>query len=446
MKQKRSKGLSILLAIAMVLSLGYGIVTGVEKEVKAEQKAGSTGTYKAYLGFQIYPSWATRSEWNDSKTGITSTTVRLNKKDVNFNYLSDIVVQNKEYTGVRNIGFTDAVMSADGTYTVGVSNFDMTSEKLLGMSTINYKRLFISTNIPLTQEGVKCTDVKLSIDGNVVATLEEAKYNTEESTNHGCYAFELAEHWNEPHGIASEDLLNDELIDGGDTKNDEVVIDSKYICKNSLSIEYKITGVDWTNVQTLPLSVGPAEEQKITYQEGIYEVVTRAIDDGTPGQVSMVGLTASGKKMTSFNVPDYITVGGLKYKVILMAENVFRKNTKIKKVVLNNVIDTVDTAEFKGCKNLSTVVFGKNYRYIIDEAFSGCTSLKSITFPAKMKVLESKAFTGCTKLASIKVNSQVKVRKNAFKGCKKTIKVSGKKADKKFVVEQIKKSGYSKVK
>ena len=38
------------------------------------------------------------------------------------------------------------------------------------------------------------------------------------------------------------------------------------------------------------------------------------------------------------------------------------------------------------------------------------------------------------------------VGKNAFKGCKKTIKVSGKSANKKFTVEQIQKSGYKKVK
>lgn len=446
MRKLFKKGLSVVLAAAMVLSLGFGIGTVKAQEVKAEQTAGAGGYYKAFLGFQVYPSWASRVEWNDPKMGLTTTKYKVGKKEYDYNYLADVMVQNKAYTGTRSVGFQDAMMTADGTYTVSVSDFDMTSEKLLGMSTINYKRLFISTNIPISENDVKCTDVKLYIDGNVVATLDEANYNHEDSTNRGCYCFELADHWNEPHGIKSEELLNDELIDGGDTSNDNVQIDSKYICKNSLAIEYTISGVDWDNVKTVPLYVGPAEEQRITCQEGIYEVITRAMDNGTVGEVSLVGLTAKGKKMTEFKMPDYIIVGGLKYKVILLAENVFRKNTTIKKVTLNNVIDTVDTAEFKGCKKLTTVIFGKKCRYLIDEAFSGCTSLKSITIPAKVRVIESEVFSGCTKLALVKVNSKVKVRKNAFKGCKKTIKVSGKKADKQYFVEQVKKSGYNKVK
>ena len=63
-----------------------------------------------------------------------------------------------------------------------------------------------------------------------------------------------------------------------------------------------------------------------------------------------------------------------------------------------------------------------------------------------IKSIGSSAFLNCKNITKLVVNQKVKVSKNAFKGCKKTIKVSGKAANKKYTVEQIKKSGYKKVK
>lgn len=84
--------------------------------------------------------------------------------------------------------------------------------------------------------------------------------------------------------------------------------------------------------------------------------------------------------------------------------------------------------------------------FIGSKAFSGCTKLQSVTLSKATKSIGSSAFLNCKNITKLVVNQKVKVSKNAFKGCKKTIKVSGKAANKKYTVEQIKKLGYKKVK
>ena len=64
-----------------------------------------------------------------------------------------------------------------------------------------------------------------------------------------------------------------------------------------------------------------------------------------------------------------------------------------------------------------------------------------------MKKVPAKAFVNCKKLSKLVLNAKVtSVKKGAFKGCKKTIKVSAKKSIKKASLKKLKKCGYKKFK
>lgn len=159
-----------------------------------------------------------------------------------------------------------------------------------------------------------------------------------------------------------------------------------------------------------------------------YKVSVAATITGTAktaGKVTVVGLSAAGKKKSTVSIKNTISASGASYQVTGIGSKVFQKSKKLKKVTLGTNINSIPANAFVGCKKLTTVKvtgvtkIGKN-------AFKGCKVLKKMTFGKK-------------NLSSVK--------KGAFKGCKKTIKVAGgSKKVKKGNIKKLKKSGYKKFK
>ncbi len=124
-------------------------------------------TYHAYIGVQS-ASYTFRNAWNEGTYG----------KDI---VADDGTVWFDQLTGwegatALNKGgdFTDVEITGDGTYKVGVTNFDFGSDETLNL-------LFVSTDIPL-DAGITISDVKVIMDGNTLYTFDEAFLSPDEQT------------------------------------------------------------------------------------------------------------------------------------------------------------------------------------------------------------------------------------------------------------------------
>ena len=121
--------------------------------------------YHAYIGVQTQ-NFTFRKVWNEASYG----------KGV---VADDGTVWFDQLTGWdgptaldKGGDFTDVEITGDGTYTVGVKNFDFGSDEYLNL-------LFVSTDIPL-DSGATISDVKVKMDGSTVYTFDEAYLSPDE--------------------------------------------------------------------------------------------------------------------------------------------------------------------------------------------------------------------------------------------------------------------------
>ena len=136
----------------------------------------------------------------------------------------------------------------------------------------------------------------------------------------------------------------------------------------------------------------------------------------------------SGTKGT-VTVPLEVTIDGVTYKVTSIADNAFKGNKKLKKVVVGSNITSIGKNAFAGCTSLTSITIGKNVKKIGKNAFTGCKKLKSITIKTKKlttKTVKKGAFNGISKKVVVKVpKSKYKTYKKLLpaKGLKKAAKI-----------------------
>ena len=125
----------------------------------------SAENYNAYIGVQTQ-NFTFRNAWNEASYGKGVTA-------------DDGTVWFDQLTGWdgptaldKGGDFTDVEITGDGTYTVGVKNFDFGSDEYLNL-------LFVSTDIPL-DSGATISDVKIKMDGSTVYTFDEAYLSPDE--------------------------------------------------------------------------------------------------------------------------------------------------------------------------------------------------------------------------------------------------------------------------
>ncbi len=153
----------------------------------------------------------------------------------------------------------------------------------------------------------------------------------------------------------------------------------------------------------------------------------------TGGDMVRIVTKASGKKpaeviytgpketKTKVTVPRTMTVGGVKCKVVDIADGAFRDNKKVKTVKISKGFTKVPSNMFYGCTKLTKVTLPKTIVSIGVNAFYGCKKLTKITIPKNVERIEAYAFMKCSKLKKIKVTSKkvVFVGIDAFKGIHK---------------------------
>ena len=127
--------------------------------------ASAADTYHAYIGVQTQ-NFTFRNAWNEPSYGLGVTA-------------DDGTVWFDQLTGWggptaldKGGDFTDVEITGDGTYTVGVKNFDFGSDEYLNL-------LFVSTDIPLDC-GATISDVKIKMDGSTVYTFDDAYLSPDE--------------------------------------------------------------------------------------------------------------------------------------------------------------------------------------------------------------------------------------------------------------------------
>ncbi len=159
-----------------------------------------------------------------------------------------------------------------------------------------------------------------------------------------------------------------------------------------------------------------------------------------------VEYTAPGNKgKASVTIPATVLLDNVKCKVTSVANNAFKNNKKIKKIVIGKNVSVIGSNAFRGCVKLSSVTLGAGVVTIKAGAFFGCTALKELTIPAKVTRIGKQALYGCKKLARIVIRTQkltsksigqnafgklyakvtVKVPKSKLKDYKKLLRAGG---------------------
>lgn len=163
------------------------------------------------------------------------------------------------------------------------------------------------------------------------------------------------------------------------------------------------------------------EDEKTLVDKHTDDIYIETRDAGTEGRT--VEYRASAENAETVKIPDTVYLDGTQYTVTSVADNAFKNNKKIKKVVISDSVKKIGKNAFAGCTNLKTVKMGKNVTTIGEKAFYGCKKLGRITLPAQVKKIGKQAFAGCKKLKKITVKTEKLTKKNvgakAFKGIHK---------------------------
>ena len=92
--------------------------------------------------------------------------------------------------------------------------------------------------------------------------------------------------------------------------------------------------------------------------------------------------------------------------------------SKLKFVLMNDSMRYIAPQAFKDCKDLETVIFGRDVWKIDDAVFALCTSLKNVYLNEGLFYIAQAAFYGCTSLEEINMPSTVRaIHDSAFAEC-----------------------------
>lgn len=143
-------------------------------------------------------------------------------------------------------------------------------------------------------------------------------------------------------------------------------------------------------------AVGTMLEDNVT--NGVYMVTITNSDVAYMGPID--------KNVASVTVPGTVTINNRTYKVSSIANNAFKNNKKLKKVVISNNVISIGNAVFQNCAKLKKVTMPTTLKIIGKKAFYNCKNLKSVVIPKKVKTVGKKAFYNCKKLRSVTILSK----------------------------------------
>ncbi len=136
-----------------------------------------------------------------------------------------------------------------------------------------------------------------------------------------------------------------------------------------------------------------------------------------PSTIERIGKQAFAncKSLKGIKLPN-----GLRY----LGENAFCGCTRLSYVILPDSLEQLPKGAFSECLMLKIVQFPEEgLTEISDDCFMNCYSLEKITIPASVARM-GRAFPGCWLLSRVIIkSSSIDVKRDAFKGCAKKIKI-----------------------
>ena len=162
----------------------------------------------------------------------------------------------------------------------------------------------------------------------------------------------------------------------------------------------------------------PKKGTKIKGNDGSTYIVTSGKGKTPTVQYTAPKSTAKG----TVTIPAKAKVDGVSYRVTSIADNAFKNNKKITKVVIGNNIVSIGKNAFAKCTKLVSVIIGKNVIKIGKDAFAGCKKLKKIVIKTK-KLTKKSVAKGAFNSVGKKV--VVQVPKSEYKAYKKLLRAKG---------------------
>lgn len=162
----------------------------------------------------------------------------------------------------------------------------------------------------------------------------------------------------------------------------------------------------------------PKKGTKIKGNDGSTYIVTSGKGKTPTVQYTAPKSTAKG----TVTIPAKAKVDGVSYRVTSIADNAFKNNKKITKVVIGNNIVSIGKNAFAKCTKLVSVIIGKNVIKIGKDAFAGCKKLKKIVIKTK-KLTKKSVAKGAFRSVGKKV--VVQVQKSEYKAYKKLLRAKG---------------------
>jgi len=303
----------------------------------------------AYVGYQMDGTWDYRNMYEPGKTHDDQTSYDYIKAGDDVTYTADV---------------KDALLEADGEYTVSISGIDLSGSNLFNM-------LFVSTDIErAAYPDVQVTNATVKIDGKVVDGLENVALPYQNADDNKYYTFAIATKY-------TDWQLTSELKYWGEDNALEV------IPTNSIEVTFTIKGLA-NKVENEP--VGPAKGKQFTKGNFVYKVTKQAMTRAN-GAVSVVGLSKAGKKAKSLSVANAVKNTGA-YNITAIGKNAF-KSAAAASVTLNKNIKSIPASAFANCKKLTTLNLKAKLTSVKKNAFKGCT--KKITVKGTAKKANVKA-------------------------------------------------------
>ena len=410
--------------------------------------AAGAENYHAYIGFQTQ-AYSFRNSFDEETYG---------KNVANGKYFNSVIVWGgndpttfPEYSDcydedvdgyVLPATYTDVTISKDGTYKVGITDFDWALD-----TASSFNILLVSTDVPFDKYAGKSvaefSNAKIIVDGKVTAEIADPMIDTEYGMKSGYTEVLFAYIWN-------KDL--DSYTGAYPTKSLEIQFD--------VSIPW-VTDFEYSLLDdgTIEITKYIGSESDVVIPDEIYGKKVTSIGEFAfsnnagltgikiPDSVTSIGYMAfSGcTGLTSITMPSSVTyIGYWAFEgcTSLAAINVDVDNSnyasvngvlysKDKTTVIcypagkgdnnYNIIDgvtSVDWYAFYGCENLTSITIPDSVTSIGRNAFHDCINIKNITIPDNVTEIGGWAFSGCTSLTSIMIPGNVtSIDLGAFSDC-----------------------------
>lgn len=127
---------------------------------------------------------------------------------------------------------------------------------------------------------------------------------------------------------------------------------------------------------------------------------------------TLKGVKTSNKELV---IPGEINT----YPVNEIPSTLFKENTIIEKITIEEGIKTIGKEAFKNCSSLKEINFPTSLESIEESAFENCDELRKVVVDTG--IIKTKAFSSCSNLRIVETGKKVRLQDNSFYDCEKLI-------------------------